>query len=349
MLVIVMATALIAGSIAAIIHISNTSNTMIVLPPSSSSTTSTTTKDPLELFRESHYKEYSDPRSISEGEPHPLDYIARISHHIIIGKMKVIGKLEERLTPNVTMEMDRATLEVEQDLIGRYKEKEIFFRTFPGRLTGVMPNDTILVFIGKSEPEPLNPFGSDYYLMGKPGIYKIVDGKAYGYYHDGIDLEELIRFIEKARSERIKEITMKAEYIVLGRITKIEPINVYEPNEESVDEKYLATANFTIEVEEELTGKYKEKEMVFFFGARDEIRCNVGYRCIVFLKYGSIEYVKPLVNKDKIAPYYLIYVHSLTNGSYKIMDDNKAYGDEFPEGIEVDMLVAKIKEYKLKN
>ncbi|GBC73421.1 hypothetical protein HRbin04_00822 [archaeon HR04] len=28
-------------------------------------------------------------------------------------------------------------------------------------------------------------------------------------------------------------------------------------------------------------------------------------------------------------------------------DDNKAYGDEFPEGIDVDMLVAEIKEYKL--
>ncbi|MEM4364459.1 MAG: hypothetical protein QXJ44_00940 [Candidatus Nitrosocaldus sp.] len=349
-IVIAMVVALIAGGITAIIYIS-TSNTMPILSlissPSSSPTTSTI-KDPLELFRESHYKEYSDPRSMSEGEQYPLDYIARISHYILIGKVQGIGKLEERLTPNMTMDIDKATLEVEQDLTGNYKEKEIFFRTFLGRLTGVMPNDTILVFIRKSGGEPLNPFGTDYYIVGKPGIYKIVDGKAYGYYHDGIELEELIRFIEKARSERIKEITMKAEYIVLGKIIKIEPILLY-PADEPIDEKHIISSNITMEVEEELTGNYKEKEIVFF-GIRDDIRCKVGDRCLVFLKYGSIERFEPMINKDKIAPYYIIYVGTNTDGSYKIMDDdNKAYGIEFPEGIDVDMLIAKIKEYKLEN
>ncbi len=57
-----------------------------------------------------------------------------------------------------------------------------------------------------------------------------------------------------------------------------------------------------------------------------------------------------MINKDKIAPYYIIYVGTNTDGSYKIIDDdNKAYGIEFPEGIDVDMLIAKIKEYKLEN
>ncbi|MEM4612227.1 MAG: hypothetical protein QXS95_05745, partial [Candidatus Nitrosocaldus sp.] len=274
-----------------------------------------------------------------EGEQYPLDYIARISQYILIGKVQGIGKLEERLTPNMTMDIDRATLEVEQDLTGNYKEKEIFFRTFPGRLTGVMPNDTILVFIRKSGGEPLNPFGTDYYIVGKPGIYKIVDGKAYGYYHDGIELEELIRFIEKARSERIKEITTRAEYIVLGKITKIEPILLY-PADEPIDGKHIISSDITMEVEEELTGNYKEKEIVFF-----GISCKVGDRCLVFLKYGSIEYHKPMINKDKIAPYYYIHTYWYTDGAYKVID-GKAYGREFRYGINVDELVMRIKEYK---
>lgn len=305
-------------------------------------TLSTHIEDTLELFRRTHYKYYAFRNTMSDG-PFSLDYMARVSHHIIIGKMKVSYMLE-KLTPNLTMSMDRATLEVERDITGNYREKEIFFRTFPGRLTGVMHNDTVLVFIEKKEPAPpLSPFGNDYYLlMGKAGIYKIVDGKAYGYYYDGIDLEEFIKIIEDARSKRIKEITLNAELIVLGRISKIEPILLY-PSQ--VDEKYILSSNIALEVEEELTGNYKEKEIVFF-GMRDDIRCKVGDRCLVFLKYGTVERHQPMINKDKVAPYYNIYLEWFTDGSYKIKEDGKAYGDEFPEGIDVDTLVAKIKEYR---
>ncbi|MEM4145595.1 MAG: hypothetical protein QW712_05100 [Candidatus Nitrosocaldus sp.] len=274
--------------------------------------------------------------------------MARVSHHIIIGKMKGSKMLEERLTPNITMSMDRATLEVEHDITGNYKEKEIFFRTFPGKLTGVMPNDTVLVFIVKGEPKPLSPFGDDYYLlMGKAGIYKIVDGKAYGYYYDGIELEELIKMIEDARSKRIKDISMKADLIILGKISRIEPILLFPPDpaDEPIDEKDIISSNFTMEVEEELTGNYREKDIVFF-GMRDDIRCKVGDRCLIFLEYGTIERYEPMINKDKVASYYNTYLEWLTDGNYKIRDDDKAYGDEFPEGIDVDTLIAKIKEYR---
>lgn len=312
-------------------------------------TSSTHIEDTLELFRRTHYIDYTRRNTMGEGEPFSLDYMARVSHHIIIGKIKGSYMVNEKLTPNLTMSMDRATLEVERDITGNYREKEIFFRTFPGKLTGVMPNDTVLVFIVKDdEPAPLSPFGDDYYLlMGKAGIYKIVDGKAYGYYHDGIELEELLKIIEDTRSKRIKDITLKAELIVLGRISKIEPILLYPPHpDDPADEKYIISSNITLEVEEELTGNYKEKEIVFF-GMRDDIRCKVGDRCLVFLKYGTLERYEPMINKDKVASYYNIYQEWPTDGSYKIMVDGKAYGDEFSEGIDVDMLVAKIKEYRL--
>ncbi|MEM2090084.1 MAG: hypothetical protein QXY85_01490 [Candidatus Nitrosocaldus sp.] len=297
----------------------------------------------LEYWRKTHSKDAINNR-MGEGEPFPFDYTTRVANHIILGKVKDFGGISERLTPNLITSLNIVTVEVERDLTGYYNEKEITFRTWPTELHGLAPGDRIIIFIAREEKGELDPFQGDYYLlMGSVGIYKIVDGKAYGYYHDGIELEELIRFIEQARSERIKEITMKAEYIVLGKITKIEPILLY-PADEPIDEKHIISSNITMEVEEELTGKYKEKEIVFF-GIRDDISCKVGDRCLVFLKYGSIEYHKPMINKDKIAPYYYIHTCWYTDGAYKVID-GKAYGREFRYGINVDELVMRIKEYK---
>ncbi len=280
----------------------------------------------------------------------PLDYTSRISDHIIIGTINDFGGISKpKLTPDILISLSSMTVSVERDLTGHYSKREMIVRTAPGELRCLMPGDKVLLFIRieREEEGRLVPFPGGYFMiMGMIGAYKIVDDKAYGYYHpDGIELEELIRLIEQARSERIKDITMRADYIILGRITKIEPTPLYIDPDEDVDEKNILTANFTIEVEEELTGNYNGDVMIFF-GDRDWSRCKIGDRCIVFLKYGTNEYYEPLINNDKISPYYAIYLESPTNGYYKIMDDNKAYGDEFPEGIDVDMLIAKIKEYR---
>ncbi|GBC73381.1 hypothetical protein HRbin04_00780 [archaeon HR04] len=125
-------------------------------------------------------------------------------------------------------------------------------------------------------------------------------------------------------------------------ITKIETIDVF--SDEPVVEKYIMTANFAVEVEEELTGKYKEKELMFF-AYKDDMACKVGDRCLVFLRYGTE--LEHLINKEKVAPYYPIYLGSPIDSYYKIRDDDNAYG-KFPEGIDVNTLIARIKEYRLK-
>lgn len=295
-------------------------------------------EDQLEYFRRTHSKE-AILNSTIEGEPFPFDYTARISNHIILGKIKDFGGISERLTPNLILSLSSVTVEVERDLAGYYNDKEITFRTWPSELIGLMPGDRILVFIAREEKGELDPFQGDYFMvMGSVGVYKIVDGKAYGYYHDGIELEELMKMIDLARGERIKEITMKADYIVLGKISDIVPVST-DPDKPEADE-YTITANITVDVEQELTNKYREKSITFL-AYKDQMKCKIGDRCLVFLKHGY----KYDEFKDRIAPYYYIHTYWSTDGYYKVID-GKAYGMEFRYGIDINELVKRIKEYR---
>jgi hypothetical protein len=304
-------------------------------------------KDPLEQFRYTHLKEYVERYTMVEGEPYPLDYMARVSKYIVIGKFVTKGSEYKAVTPNFNFPITHAVVDVEQELTGNLKGNRIEFKAsgLSNKFAGVYYGDKILVFIADKEPDSV--FGDNYYLlMGKAGIYKIVDGKAYGYYYDGIPLDDLIKIIQDARADRIKDLAVNSDYAIVGRIKGIEKVSI-SPDITEVNE-HTISANVTVEVYNAIPS-YKGKEFTFFVYT-DVIQDCKDRTCLFFIKYGTHEdevYKRlPPERLNKLAKYYLYPTWSVNDGVYRVMDDGKTYGKEYPEGIMLDELLARIKEYK---
>jgi len=304
-------------------------------------------KDPLEQFRLTHLKEYVDRYTMVEGEPPPFDYIARISKYIVIGKFVTKGSEYKAVTPNFNFPITHAVVDVEQELTGNFKGDRIEFKAsgLSNKFAGVYYGDRIIVFIADKELDSV--FGDNYYLlMGYAGIYKIVDDKVYGYYHDGIPLEDFINMIEDARKDRIKDLAVNADYAIVGKIKSIEKVStsteIPEVNE------YTLSANITVEVDNAIPD-YKGNEFAFF-AYTDIVEDCRDRQCLFFIKYGTHEdevYSRlPPEKLKKLAEYYLYPTWSVDDGVYKVMDYGKAYGKEYPEGIELNELIERIKKYK---
>jgi hypothetical protein len=273
--------------------------------------------------------------------------MARVSKYIVIGKFVTKGSEYKAVTPNFNFPITHAVVDVEQELTGNLEGSRIEFKAsgLSNKFEGVYYDDRILVFIADKEPNSV--FGDNYYLlMGRAGIYKIVDKKVYGYYYDGIPLEDFIKIIQDARRDRIKDLAINTDYALLGRIKDIEKVSAsLEIPEVS---EYTLSANVTVEIDNAIPD-YEGKEFTFF--AYTDVIQDCKYKlCLFFVKHGTHEdevYKRlPPEMLNKLAEYYLYPTWSVNDGVYIVMDDGRAYGKEYPEGIMLDELLARIKEYK---
>ncbi len=301
-------------------------------------------KEPLEQFRQTHLREYyviNGP--ISELVEYPLDYMARSAKYIIIGTSVTEGT---EYKAGMNYPKIYAIVNVEQDLAGNFKGNEITITS--GRLAchfaGIYYGDRILVFVRELDKDSLlySAYGNVNFLYGIWGIYKIVDGKAYGYYYDGIPLDDLIKIIQDARADRIKDLAVNSDYAIVGRIKGIERVST-SPDITEVDEHTLTT-NVTVEVYNAMPS-YKGKEFTFFVDI-DVIQDCKDRICLFFIRHGTHEdelYKHlPYERLSKLAEYYI----SNNDSVYIIMDDGKVYGKEYPEGIVLDELLARIRMFK---
>ena len=303
--------------------------------------------DPLERFRLTHLKEYVDRYTMVEGGPFPLDYMARVSKYIVIGKFVTEGSEYKAVTPNYNFPITHAVVDIEKELTGNLKGNRIEFRAsgLSNKFEGVYYGDRIIVFIADKEIDSV--FGDNYYLlMGRAGVYKIVDEKVYGYYYDGILLEDFIKIIQDARKDRIKDLAVNTDYAIVGKIKSIEKVSI-DPNITEVDENTLS-ANITVVVEDAVPN-YKEKEFTFF-AYTDTVKDCKDRPCLFFIKYGThedeVHKRLPSERLKNLAEYYLYDTWIVGDGVYKVMDDGKAYGKEYPEGIKLNELIERIKKYK---
>lgn len=309
-------------------------------------------EDPLELFRQTHLKEYVERYSMIEGRAPPLDYIARVARYIVIGKFvaNVAGEYKT-ITPYFNYPITHAIVDVEQELTGNFNGSRIEFKAggLSNKFEGVYYGDRVLVFIGDKELDFRNDsvFGDNLYLLlGKVGIYKIVDDKVYGYYYDGVPLEEVVKTIQNARAERIKDLTVNTDYVVVGSIESVEKVSI-APDSVEVDEDTLS-ANITVVINE-IVPYHKMDKFVFFVDSIELLRDCMDKPCVYFLKHGTreLEYIRqiPSERRDRLAEYYLYYRYMLDDGVYRVIE-GKAYGNEYPEGITLDELLARTKMYK---
>ncbi len=69
-----------------------------------------------------------------------------------------------------------------------------------------------------------------------------------------------------------------------------------------------------------------------------------------FVKYGTREdelyAILPPEERNKLAEYYVYNSWVNGYGIYTVKDDGKVYGAEYPEGIGLDELLARIKSFK---
>jgi hypothetical protein len=286
--------------------------------------------DPLEQFRRTHLREYVIGYSSERGYP-TFDYIARTAKYILIGTSVTEGT--EYRSEGINYPAIYAVIDVGQELTGNFKgdRMELSIGRLDCHFAGIYYGDRILAFVTEPDPILAHMFGDAYFLPSIAGIYKIVDGRVYGYYCDGMPLEDFIKIIQDARRDRIKDLAINTDYALLGRIKGIEKVSTsLEIPEVS---EYTLSANVTVEVDNAIPD-YEGKEFTFF--AYTDVIQDCKYRlCLFFVKHGTHEdeVYKHLPTEmlNKLAEYYLYPTWSVNDGVYIVMDDGRAYGKECPE------------------
>ncbi|MEM3915818.1 MAG: hypothetical protein QW572_02190, partial [Candidatus Nitrosocaldus sp.] len=77
------------------------------------------------------------------------------------------------------------------------------------------------------------------------GLFKVINDKVYGeILPEGLPLSDAIKIIEEAMANRVKDISLNAKYIVIGRISDI------------VREDPYSDTHIKVDVEKELTDNY---------------------------------------------------------------------------------------------
>ncbi len=251
-----------------------------------------------------------------------LDNMSRFARYIVIGTV-----VDETTNPyNVRDKIEEyhsgITVNIDTDLTGMYNDKMIHF---VGPSTNwVKAGDKILVFLADKEPNSV--WGDNYYIIGGLyGLFKVIDSKVYGeILPDGLVLEDAIKVIEEARANRIKNVSLNAKYIVIGKISNVVRENPYS-------DLYI-TAN----IEKELTGNYNEKSMTLLIDEnilKHWGEGRIGERYLFFVRDDSSESINTSYHISK-------------SGIYYINEDNIAIGREFPEGIPIEELEAKIIKFR---
>ncbi len=295
--------------------------------------------DPLEQFRRTHLEDYVIGK-LSERYYPTFDYIARTAEYIVIGRSVTEGT--EYRSDGINYPAIYAVIDVEEELTGNFNGDRM--KLTIGRLdchfAGIYYGDRILAFVAEPDPILARTLRDTYYLPGIAGIYKIVDGRVYGYHYDGASLDEVIEAIQEARANRIRDVAIHTDYALVGRIKSVERVSISPDIDEAYE--YTLSANITVEVESTVP-HYGADEFTFF----GDVEVTEGCRdrpCLFFIKHGTHEeysYLPP-ERLSRLAEYYLYRV----GGLYRIMDDGRAYGEEYPEGIGLDELLARIKMFK---
>jgi hypothetical protein len=265
--------------------------------------------------------------------------MARTSEVIVIGKVGSTVGTEHYDDGKVRKATSSMYIDVEQELTGNYKDKRIMIKTYGDGKTIINNSvqlhdgERVLLFLSYSDNEW---DGEDGYIVCCVSQKFSIDDNnntAYNPRFGSYKLDELISIIKDARANRIKDQTINSDYVVLGKVKSIE---------KEKDDEDITSRNVTIEIDKAIPD-YKDKEITFFIWDINDMKDCIGEDklCLYFIKHGTqeLKYIPP-EKLNKLAKYYLT-----SYGIYKIVD-GKAYGKEYPEGIMLDELLARIKEYK---
>lgn len=273
--------------------------------------------------------------------PITLEEIARTSEVIVIGKVGSTVGTEHYDDGKVRKATSSMYIDVEQELTGNYKDKRIMIKTYGDGKTIINNSvqlhdgERVLLFLSYSDSDW---DGEDGYIVCCVSQKFSIDDNnntAYNPRFGSYKLDELISIIKDARANRIKDQAINSDYVVLGKVKSIE---------KEKDDEDITSRNVTIDIDKAIPD-YKDKEITFFIWDINDMKDCIGEDklCLYFIKHGTQKEFG-IVN-DKVAEYYLYSRLHTSYGIYKIVD-GKAYGKEYPEGIMLDELLARIKEYK---
>lgn len=281
--------------------------------------------------------------------PITLEEMARTSEVIVLGRISNTLGVEHFDDGKIKKATATMYVDIEKELTGNYKDKRIMIKTFGdgknmiNKSVQLNEGERVLLFLRYSDSDW---DGENGYMVSTTSQKFSIDSSdiAYNPKFGSYKLDELIGIIEKARAERIKDITINSDYAVIGKIESIDKIVPHES-------EYSTGRNITVEIDISIPD-YKDKEITFFTWDVNYIKDCIDddKRCLYFIKYGTQE-IMPGEGEEKIgieeyvADYYLYSRVYMDDGIYRIVD-GKAYGVEYPEGIELDELIERISMFK---
>jgi len=277
--------------------------------------------------------------------PTTIDEMARTSEVIVIGKVGNMIEAEYYDDGKKRKATSSMYIDIEQELTGNYKDKRIMIKTYGdgksviNTAVQLKEGERVLLFLSYSDSDW---DGADGYVVCCTSQKFSINHNdiAYNPVFGEYKLDELINIIQEARANRIKDAAVESDYAVIGKVKNIKKVSLIK--DEPPDE-YTITANVTIEIDRAVPD-YKDKEVTFFVWGIDDIDyCIKDDRvCLYFIKHDKHDARK---QSDEVADYYLYSGVFANDGAYKIVD-GKAYGKEYPEGIELNELIERVKKYK---
>lgn len=260
-----------------------------------------------------------------------IDSMSRFARYIVIGTIADTTSQSYQIRDKVEEYHNGIVVNIDSELTGTYNnDKRIYF---VGPSTNwVKLGDKVLVFLADKEPDSV--WGNNYYIIGGLyGLFKVINGKVYGeILLEGLPLDDAIKIIEEARANRVKDISLNAKYIVIGRISDI------------VREGQYSDTHIKVDVEKELTDNYDGERITLLVDEKvlkhwGEGR--VGERYLFFVRDDSKRGDDDNSDGSSNTNYSVG-----KSGVYYINDDGIARGREFPEGISIDELKAKIIKFR---
>lgn len=171
----------------------------------------------LALFAQNTLEHNSSTKSIevsSSINKYTLDELTEQSKYIVVGKVESITPTQPITYDDlsITLVYTDVLINVERDLSGKLKDKQISIRTIGGESENLKVKadeepqfsigEKVLLFVSDKESNQI--LGDHYYVAGAlQGKYKLANGKAYGVeYRDGIDEVEFTSKVEKMKTSK---------------------------------------------------------------------------------------------------------------------------------------------------
>ncbi len=216
--------------------------------------------------------------------PITLEEMARTSEVIVLGRISSTLGVEHFDDGNIKKATATMYVDIEKELTGNYKDKRIMIKTFGdgknmiNKSVQLNEGERVLLLLRYSDSDW---DGEDGYMVSTTSQKFSIDSSdiAYNPNFGSYKLDELIGIIEKARAERIKDITINSDYAVIGKIKSIDKV-VYD--------EYATTRNVTVEIDTSIPG-YKDKEITFFIWDVNYIKECIGddKRCLYKIWYSK--------------------------------------------------------------